>query len=62
MHCDQTKSGLCLFFTERTGFSDWEELGMLDRELALYRELAKKISSVCFVTYGNMDRERAMAE
>jgi len=42
---------LALFFTRGAGLATWRHGGMLDRELALYRELARGGMQVIFVTY-----------
>jgi glycosyltransferase involved in cell wall biosynthesis len=46
---------LCLFFTEGVSLKTWDTVGMLDREIALYRELLQKQIEVTFVTYGNSE-------
>ncbi len=43
---------LVLFFTEDVSLADWADGGMLAREVALYRHLAKLGKRVEFVTYG----------
>lgn len=50
---------LALFFTRRTSLSVWHDIGLLDRELALYRRLASRCR-VTLVTYGGKrDQELA---
>jgi glycosyltransferase involved in cell wall biosynthesis len=44
---------LTLFFTEGVSLQTWSEVGMLDRELALYKALQKRDVEVSFVTYGD---------
>jgi glycosyltransferase involved in cell wall biosynthesis len=44
---------LTLFFTEGVSLKTWSEVGMLDRELALYKALQKRNVEVSFVTYGD---------
>ncbi len=44
---------LTLFFTEGVSLQTWNEVGMLDRELAIYKALQKRGVKVGFVTYGN---------
>ena len=42
-----------LFFTKGISLRTWDEIGMLDREVALYRHLQARGVNVTFVTYGN---------
>ncbi|MEO5366627.1 MAG: glycosyltransferase family 4 protein [Magnetococcus sp. WYHC-3] len=44
---------LTLFFTTGQSLTRWQELGMLTRELALYRRLAEHVARVTLVTYGD---------
>ena len=44
---------LALFFTRGVSLQTWDDLGILDRELALYQALAPKLRRVTFVTYGD---------
>lgn len=44
---------LNLFFTEGVSLQTWNEVGMLDRELAIYKALQKRGVEVGFVTYGD---------
>ena len=44
---------LALFFTRGVSLGTWDERGILDRELAVYRELAARGRPVTFVTYGD---------
>jgi glycosyltransferase involved in cell wall biosynthesis len=44
---------LVLFFTRGVSLSTWDERGILDREVALYRALAARVGPVAFVTYGD---------
>ncbi len=44
---------LTLFFTQGVSLQTWSEVGMLDRELALYKALQKKDVELSFVTYGD---------
>lgn len=46
---------LSLFFTEGVSLKTWDTVGMLERELALYRELINKQVEVMFVTYGGKE-------
>ena len=43
---------LVLFFTRSVSLNTWDEVGMLDREVALYERLRDRGVSVSFVTYG----------
>ena len=43
---------IALFMTYGMSLAKWRELGILDRELALYKEYQKSGHSVCFVSYG----------
>lgn len=43
---------LTLFFTKGVSLGTWDSVGMLSRELAIYRELKKRGLSIRFVTYG----------
>ena len=47
-----SKIHLTVFFTAGVGLADWKEGGNLERELALYSCLAKKLDGVDLVTYG----------
>jgi len=44
---------LTLFFTRGVSLRTWEELGMFEREVALYRKFQAKGMKVSFVTYGD---------
>ena len=44
---------LVLFFSRNTSLFAWDEVGMLDREVALYQILQRKGLQVSFVTNGN---------
>jgi glycosyltransferase involved in cell wall biosynthesis len=43
---------LVLFFTRGVSLKTWVEVGMFDREIALYRRLGERGIHVTFVTYG----------
>lgn len=49
---------LTLFFTQNTSLRTWDRVGMLDREVALYRKYLDNGIEVTFVTYGHKDRKR----
>lgn len=51
---------LALFFTRRTSLQTWQNAGILDRELAIYRELVRKGVKVTLFTYGDR-RETELA-
>ena len=44
---------LSLFFTQDVSLATWDEVGMLDREVALYRALQSHLKTIEFVTYGD---------
>ncbi len=44
---------LVLFFTRGMSIKAWDDVGMFDREVALYERLRDKGVSISFVTYGN---------
>lgn len=44
---------LVLFFTRGVSLNTWAEVGMLEREAALYRSLRPMLRRVTFVTYGD---------
>lgn len=43
---------LALFFTTGVSLKLWHEIGMIDREVAIYNELSKYFKHVYFLTYG----------
>ena len=43
---------LVLFFTHGVSLKTWEDVGMLEREVALYRWMQGHGVQVTFVTYG----------
>jgi glycosyltransferase involved in cell wall biosynthesis len=49
---------LALFFTEGVSLAGWDDVGMFDREIALYRRLRAKGVDVSFVTYGGREDSR----
>lgn len=54
---------IALFFTYDVSLRDWEELGLLDRELALYNSITKDNNiKFTFVTYGNDDEINILKE
>jgi glycosyltransferase involved in cell wall biosynthesis len=44
---------IIIFFTYGMSLKLWSEVGILSRELELYREISKKNVEICFFTYGN---------
>ncbi len=50
-------ASLTLFFTGSISLKTWSEVGNLDREVELYRELLKHIKNVNFITYGGEDTQ-----
>jgi glycosyltransferase involved in cell wall biosynthesis len=44
---------LILFFTDGVSLKTWGDVGMLEREVALYRVLRSHLRGVTFVTYGD---------
>lgn len=44
--------GLALFFTAGVSLQTWHNIGMLDREVALYNELSKYFGRIYLFTYG----------
>jgi len=43
---------LALFFTAGVSLQTWHEIGMIDREVAIYNELSKYFKHIYFLTYG----------
>jgi glycosyltransferase involved in cell wall biosynthesis len=48
-----SKRHLCVFFTKDVSLRTWDETGMIDREVAIYRWLQSNGVKVSFVTYGD---------
>ena len=48
---------LVVFFTRRTSLQRWQDLGILERELAIYRRLRSYGASIALVTYGGRGDE-----
>ena len=46
---------LALFFSCGVSLKTWHDIGMIDREVAVYNELAKYFKHVYFFTYGGED-------
>lgn len=49
---DLSQIKLVLFFTRDVSLKTWGDVGMLDREIALYRLMCRHMKDVTFVTYG----------
>jgi glycosyltransferase involved in cell wall biosynthesis len=47
----QTK--LILFFTQDVSLQTWDRVGMLEREVAIYRRLLPHLGGIAFLTYGD---------
>ncbi len=47
------KMHLMLLFTRGSSMRSWDSVGMFERETALYRRLARRLSGVRFLTYGD---------
>lgn len=45
---------LALFFTRQVSLKTWEDIGGFDREVLLYKKLAKHLKAIYFFTYGDM--------
>lgn len=50
--------GLTLFFTKGVSLGTWDSVGMIGREIAIYRKLQESGYSVQFVTYGGKQEAR----
>ncbi len=46
---------LALFFTIRVSLKTWFDIGMIQREVAIYNELSKYFKRIYFFTYGSED-------
>ncbi|MBT3817673.1 MAG: glycosyltransferase family 4 protein [Candidatus Magasanikbacteria bacterium] len=55
MNNDLRQKNLGLFFTYGMSLEKWKKYGMYDRELALYKLIAKKLGKVFLFTYGDED-------
>lgn len=53
MHKQKNDTTLALFFTYGVSLKEWDRIGILKREIALYNKLAKKINKIYFFTYGD---------
>jgi glycosyltransferase involved in cell wall biosynthesis len=48
------KHHLVLFMTRGMSLSEWDRNGSLEREIALYREIGKKIGKISIISYGGI--------
>lgn len=46
---------LALFFTAGVSLKTWHDLGMIDREVAIYNKLSKYFAQIYFFTYGDKE-------
>ena len=46
---------LVLFFTAGVSLKTWQDLGSIDREVAIYNELSKYFKHIYFFTYGGKE-------
>lgn len=46
---------LALFFTAGISLKTWHDIGMIDREVAIYNELSKHFKHIYFFTYGDKE-------
>ena len=44
---------IVVFFTFDISLKNWQELGILNREVLLYKKLREKEHKVTFITFGN---------
>lgn len=51
---------LALFFTQGMSLQAWEDIGMFEREVALYRAMNSHLRQITFVTYGDQRDRRFM--
>lgn len=47
------KKTLCLFFSNDTGLRDWNNIGLLSREIDYYKNFLKKKINLIFLTFGD---------
>jgi len=52
---DLSNKTLTLFFTYRVSLKLWDEIGILDREIKPYKELAKHFKEIYLFTYGGKE-------
>src|SRR5690349_15712332 len=46
---------MVLFFTRGLSLRVWDEIGILEREAAIYRRLQPALRRITFITYGDRD-------
>jgi hypothetical protein len=44
---------LTLFFTKHIGLKQWSDIGIIDRERAVYKKLSTHLKKVNMITYGD---------
>lgn len=59
---DMKAPQLFMFMTEGMSLARWRDLGMLNRELALYRRLVPQLAGVVIVSYGGREDERLIRD
>ena len=47
------QTSLVLFFTRGMSLKTWDDIGLIDREVSLYRSLRSYMQNIKFITYGN---------
>lgn len=48
---------LTLFFTHNTSLRTWDRVGMLNREISLYKKFMEMGARITFITYGHRDKK-----
>ncbi len=49
------RKSMALFFTKGSSLKIWHDIGMIDREVAIYNELSKYFEQIYFFTYGGKE-------
>lgn len=52
------KISVALFFTRGVSLKSWDKLGILEREISLYRLLSKEGLNIAFLTYGGKEERK----
>ncbi|MCK5513793.1 MAG: hypothetical protein KAJ00_04790, partial [Deltaproteobacteria bacterium] len=47
------QTSLVLFFTRGMSLKTWGDIGLIDREVSLYRSLRPYMQNIKFITYGD---------
>ena len=55
------KTTLTCFFTRRVGLYHWQKVGNLQREVAIYQAMCRRLKAVQFVTYGGRRDQACIA-